>query len=105
MTFLSFERSLARFLALLTSFLNAVVLLADLTGQDHDISLSSIRSASPLCPFGCPEELWRFARWAALPQREVRGGAGFGGIGAGWHPKRSFPMRREFFPPGFLQWG
>jgi hypothetical protein len=105
MTFLSFERSLARFLALLTSFLNAVVLLTDLTGQDHDISLSSIRSASPLCPFGCPEEPWRFPRWEESPQREVRGEAEFDERGVGWHRRQSFPMRKEFFPPGFLQWG
>ena len=103
MTLLSFERSLARFLARLTSFLNAVVLLKDLTGQDHDISLSSTRSASHLCPFGCPEELWRSARWEESPQRGVRGGAGFGKREAESHPKRSFPVRKEFFPLGFLR--
>jgi hypothetical protein len=105
MTFLSFERSLARFLARLTSFLNAVVLLTDLTGRDHDRGSSWKHSASRLCPFGWPEELWRSARWEESPQRGVRGGAGFGERGAGWHPKRSFPMRKGFVPPGFLQWG
>jgi hypothetical protein len=39
------------------------------------------------------------------PQREVRGGAGFGEREAESHPKRSFPVRKEFVPPGFLQWG
>jgi len=35
------------------------------------------------------------------PQREVRGGAGFGEREAESHPKRSFPVRKEFVPPGF----
>ena len=86
------------------SFLNAVVLLTDLTGQGDDRDASSIHGASRLCPFGCPEELWRFGRWEAPPQREVRGGAGFGEREAESHPKRSFPVRKEFVPPGFLQW-
>jgi len=104
MTFLSFEKSLPLFLARLTSFLNAVVLLSDLTGQGHDRGASSIHSVSRLCPFGYPEEFWRFARWEVPPQREVRGGAGFGEREAESHPKRSFPVRKEFVPPGFLQW-
>jgi hypothetical protein len=101
MTFLSFERSFPLFWARLTSFLKAVVLLTDLTGQGDDRDASSIHGASRLCPFGCPEELWRFGRWEAPPQREVRGGAGFGEREAESHPKRSFPMRTESFPPGF----
>ena len=104
MTFLSFERSLPLFWARLTSFLNAVVLLTDLTGQGGDRGASSIHDVLRLFPFGCSEELWRFARWAALPQREVRGGSGFGEREAESHPKRSFPVRKEFVPPGFLQW-
>jgi len=104
MTFLSFERSFPLFWARLTSFLKAVVLLTDLTGQGDDRDASSIHGASRLCPFGCPEELWRFGRWEAPPQREVRGGAGFGEREAESHPKRSFPVRKEFVPPEFLQW-
>jgi len=57
MTFLSLERSLPRFLALLTSFRKAVVLLTDLTDQDHDRGPSWRHSASRLYPFGYPEEL------------------------------------------------
>ena len=75
MTFLSFEKSLPLFLARLTSFLNAVVLLSDLTGQGDDRDASSIHGALRLCPPGCPEGPWRFARWEESPQREVRGGA------------------------------
>jgi len=56
MAFLSLERSLPLFLALLTSFLNAVVLLTDLTGQDHDTDPSSMHSASHLCLYGYSEE-------------------------------------------------
>ena len=105
MTFLSFEKSFPLLWARLTSFLKAVVLLTDLTGQGDDRVASSIHGASPLCPFGCPEELWRFARWAAPPQREVLGGAGFDRRGAELRRRPSFPMRKEFFPPEFLQWG
>ena len=105
MTFLSFERSFPLFWARLTSFLKAVVLLTDLTGQGDDRGASSNHGASRLCPFGCPEELWRFARWAAPLQREVRGGAGFDRRGVESHRMLSFPMRKEFFPPGFSQWG
>ena len=105
MTVLSFERSLPLFLARLTSFLNAVVLLSDLTGQGDDRDASLIHSVSRLCPFGCPEGLWRFARWEAPPQREARGGAGFDRRGVESHRRPSFPMRKEFFPLGFSQWG
>ena len=104
MTFLSFERSFPLFWARLTSFLKAVVLLTDLTGQGDDRGASSIHGASRLCPFGCPEELWRSARWEVPPQREVRGGAGFGEREAESHRMLSFPMRKEFVPPEFLQW-
>jgi len=105
MTFLSFESSLSLFWARLTSFLNAVVLLSDLTGQGADRGASSIHVASRLCPFGCPEELWRFAHWGEPPQRGVHGEVGFGEIGVESHPRQSFPMRKESFPLGFSQWG
>ncbi len=105
MTFLSFESSLPLFWVRLTSFLNAVVLLTDLTGQGDDRGASSIHGASRLFPFGCPEELWRFANWEELPRRGVHGEAGFDKRGVESHPRQSFPMRKEFFPPGFLQWG
>ena len=101
MTFLSFESSLPLFWARLTSFLNAVVLLTDLTGQGADRGAFSIHGGSRLCPFGCPEEPWRFVRWEVPPQREVRGGAGFDGREAESHPRQSSPMRKESFPPGF----
>jgi len=105
MAFLSFERSFPLFWARLTSFLNAVVLLTDLTGQGDDRGASSIHDVLHLFPFGCSEELWRFARWEAPPQREARGGAGFDRRGVESHRRPSFPMRKEFFPPGFSQWG
>ena len=103
MVFLSFEKSLPLFLALLTSFLNAVVLLMDLTGQDHDKDPFSMHSASRLCLCDCPEEPWRFRRWGVRPGREDLSEAGFDGREAELHPKRSFPVRREFVPPGFSQ--
>ena len=90
-------------MARLTSFLNAVVLLTDLTGQGHDRGASSIHSVSPFALSAVPKNFGGCALGSATA-KEVRGGAGFGGREAESHPKRSFPVRKEFVPPGFLQW-
>ena len=101
MAFLSLERSLPLFFALLTSFLNAVVLLTDLTGQDHGRVLSLRRSASRLFLYDYPEVPLRSQRWEVQPERGDLGEAGSDEIEVGLHQRRSFPVRREFVLLGF----